>query len=103
MFEASITPAIAQTGAPGTLRPLEWSEIVARLGAARDLRAMLNRPIPSGSPSMGSFASRAGSGSGSAADGERDVNHGALGRGKAPTAIIAVTNEDAAGGNQRTQ
>ena len=62
MFEGTIIAASAKPGAANALRPLDWPEIVARLAAARDLRAMLARaPVaevasprarPPGSPAL---------------------------------------------------
>ena len=78
----------------GGLRPLDWAELVARLNAARDMRAVLGRPRLGG----GSFAPL------SAAVlahsyGERGVNLDALACGKrhegmnAETALVAAIGD----------
>jgi hypothetical protein len=56
MFEAAIFPAAAERGE--SLRPLDWQELAARLGAARDLRALVARP----QGACSSFAARAQAG-----------------------------------------
>lgn len=99
MFEAAITPAVAGIGAPGNLRPLDWSELVARLAAARDLRDVLSRPAMV----AGSFVGQARGGLARAGNGERAVNLDALGRGKTPQGITFANVEEAAGGDQGTQ
>jgi hypothetical protein len=71
MFEAAIKPAVAEAGE--VLRPLDWGELVARLGAARDVRALVCRPVAGGN----SFAARASSG--------LPHNHGAISTGGQPT------------------
>jgi len=99
MFEAAISPAIAATGAPEALRPLEWSELVARFTAARDLRAVLVRA----GACAASFAARAEAGLQRFDAGQPDINLGALGGFKTPEAITVATVEEAAKGDQGTQ
>ena len=97
MFESLILPASAPTG--GALRPLEWSELVARFSAGRDLRALVSRPGDSGA----SFAGRAKVGLHHDQIGERPVNLDALGGVKPLAAISAATVANVAGGDQGTQ
>ena len=78
MFEAAIMPRAAAPGPGGALRPLEWTEIVARLGAARDLRAVIARPAIEG----GGFVPRAAAGIAASVHGERAINLAALATGK---------------------
>lgn len=95
MFEAAIMPAVARQG--DALRPLDWGELVARFAAARDLRSLVARSAGN----AGSFV--AGAGMLRAADGQRPVNHNALGRGKAPTAISVAAAGEADVGDQGTR
>ena len=76
MFEAANTFRMPEAGAEGALRALDWPEIVARLGAVRDLRAVLSRPAVSG----GSFVPQTAAGI--ASPSERGVNLAALAGGK---------------------
>ena len=88
MFEAAFPPRAPEPVGDGALRALDWSEIVARLAATRDLRAVLERPIVRG----GGFAPQTAAGiAGDAAD-ERSVNLAALATGKwaDPTTAAAV-------------
>ena len=87
MFEGTITAASADPGAESALRPLDWPEIVARLAAARDLRAVFARPVVSG----GSFVTRAAAGIARAAPHERSINFDALAAGKWPASTTAAT------------
>lgn len=99
MFEAAITSASAEPGVENALRPLDWCEIVARLAAARDLRAILS---PSASLTRSaSFA--AGAGTTCALHGQPAVNLDALGGGKAPAMISVATETKAATGDQGTR
>ena len=97
MFVAAITPAVADQ--EQILRPLDWAELSARFAAARDLRALVNRPVHPGA----SFAGRADAG---LSRGERDephVNFAALGGVKPLAAITAATMEEAAEVDQGTR
>jgi hypothetical protein len=86
MFEAAFPPRSPEQGPDDALRALDWSEIVARFAAARDLRAVLARPIVAG----GGFVPEAVAGI--AGQGERSVNLAALATGKRadPTTAAAV-------------
>jgi hypothetical protein len=95
MFEAAILPAVVSK--EGTLRPLDWGELVGRFAAARDLRGIL-RPSAEGA---GSFISAAASMH--VANGERGVNLDALGRGKRTAAIIDLAAGEADMGDQGTR
>ena len=86
MFEGTITAASAAPGAESTLRSLDWPEIVARLAAARDLRAVFARPPVAG----GSFAPRAAAGIARAGPEKRSINFDALAGGKWPAATTAA-------------
>jgi hypothetical protein len=76
MFEAAFPPRAPDSVPEGALRPLDWSEIVARLAATRDLRAVLARPFVRG----GGFAPQTATGI--AGQGEPGVNLAALATGK---------------------
>ena len=76
MFEAAFPPRAPASAPEGALRPLDWSEVVARLAATRDLRAVLARPLVQG----GGFAPQTAAGI--ASQGERGVNLAALATGK---------------------
>jgi len=78
MFESAIASQTAETGAPGPLRAIEWTEIVARLAATRDLRALFARPSVSG----GGFVPRAAAGIAGTPRSERSINLAALATGK---------------------
>jgi hypothetical protein len=86
MFEAAFPPRVPEAGPDGALRALDWSDIVARLAATRDLRAVLARPAIAG----GGFAPETAAGI--AGEGERSVNLAALATGKRadPTTAAAV-------------
>lgn len=80
-----------QRRAGGALRAVEWSELTARLNAARDLRLLLRTesqaPIVA---EAASFGDAAASYFALLDDSQRDVNHDALGHSKA----FGVTNEN---------
>ncbi len=101
MFEAAIQPATLDSGA--ILRPLDWGELVARLSAARDMRALLTRPTSDAS----SFGARALAGlphdSLGGDQGEPGVNLDALGPMKPLATIQATTVHNVADGDQGTQ
>ncbi len=78
MFESAITFQSTETGAAGSLRAIDWAEIVARLAATRDLRALFARPAVTG----GGFAPQTATGIARATAGERGVNLAALATGK---------------------
>jgi hypothetical protein len=89
MFETAIALPQAQQDASGALRALTWHEIVARLGAARELRALFARPAVQG----GAFAPRSAAGIASAEAREPRINLAALSAGKwadATTAAAAI-------------
>jgi len=87
MFEGTITAASAAPGAESTLRSLDWPEIVARLAAGRDLRAVFARPLVAG----GSFAPRAVAGIARAGPEKRSINFDALAGGKWPAATTSAS------------
>lgn len=95
MFEAAILPAVASPGE--TLRPLDWSELVARFAAARDLRSLGWRPAGAACSFVGGAAHLR------AYDGEPPINLDALGRGKAPATISVAAAGEAAVGDQGTR
>ena len=111
MFESAIIAATGRAVHAETvrgLRPLGWSELVARLAATRDLRALMASPV--GAPA--SFAGRANLAFveglppwsvDTAQAREGPVNLDALGGGKSPPAIHSATVEEAARGDQGTQ
>jgi hypothetical protein len=84
MFEAAFPPRAPDLAPEGALRPLYWSEVVARLAATRDLRAVLARPLASG----GGFAPQTASGI--AGERERGVNLAALATGKCADSKTAI-------------
>ena len=86
MFEAALSLRVPETKPDGALRALDWGEIVARLAAMRDMRAVLARPVVQG----GGFVPRAASGIAAHAANERGVNLAALATGKWPDRTIAA-------------
>lgn len=86
MFEAAFTNGMAQPVPGDTLRALDWSEIVARLAATRDVRDLLSRPMGQG----GSFMAHAVAGFPRGDQGEPGVNLGRLSCGKWADATIAA-------------
>lgn len=86
----------------GALRALEWSEITARLGAARDLRRLMRRDsrlnIAGGAASFGDAAATYFQWTGSC---EPDVNLAALAQGKASNGRDQNPDGDAATGDPR--
>jgi hypothetical protein len=102
MFEAAIFPAAAERGE--SLRPLDWQELAARLGAARDLRALVARP----QGACSSFAARAQAGLPHAvedAGGHREpaVNLDVLGAVNPYEAINAANRHKVGKGDQGTR
>ena len=94
MFEAANSFRVPEPGAEGALRALDWAEIVARLAAVRDLRAVLARPMLAG----GGFVPQAAAGIASAS--ERSVNLAALAGGKWVDAKTGATAGSAATGDR---
>ena len=86
MFEAAIVFPDMETGPQGDLRALDWAEIVARLAAARDLRAVFARPVVQG----GGFVPQTAAGIAGEGRNERGVNLAALATGKWPEVTIAA-------------
>lgn len=81
MFEGKIVPAVVDSMADGgALRVPGWTEIVARLAAAHDLRRSL---ALAGDHPAGNFDRFGEWGEGALDQGERLVNPDALGHGKA--------------------
>ncbi|WP_120716781.1 hypothetical protein [Tsuneonella amylolytica] len=111
MFESAIFAATGPAKNSVTardLRPLAWGELVARLAATRDLRALMASPVP-GSASFGGRADLAffvdpPPPSALIAQARQEpVNRDALGGGKSPPAIHSANVEEAARGDQGTQ
>ena len=86
MFESAISLPTPDQATEGALRQLEWSELVARLGAVRDMRALFARAAPQG----GGFVPRAAAGISGSAPGERGVNLAGLSGSKWADAITAA-------------
>jgi hypothetical protein len=89
MFETAIALPQAPHDASGALRTIEWHEIVARLGAARELRTLFDRPALQG----GAFVPRSAAGIAGEAACEPSINLAALSGGKwadAKTAAAAI-------------
>lgn len=96
MFERII---IGDSAASGGLRPLDWSELVARLSAERDVRGLFARHGALG----GSFAAHAQGITRDASQrgaGERGVNLGSLGSGKRADATTAAAASTADHGDR---
>ncbi len=76
--------AVSERRSGGALRAVEWSELTARLNAARDLRLLLRTegqaPIEAVAASFGDAAA---SYFAMLDDGELGISHGALGQSKA--------------------
>lgn len=87
-----------QRRAGGALRAVEWSEITARLNAARDLRLLLRKeshaPIEAVAASFGDAAA---SYFALLDDSERDVNPDALGEPKALGATTVISDANRPG------
>ena len=94
MFERAIPVPDATSAPAGALRAMDWAEIVARLAAIRDLRAVLARPVLAG----GGFVPQAAAGIASAS--ERGVNLAALAGGKWVDAKTGATAGSAAKGDR---
>ncbi len=94
MFEAANAFRLPEPGAEGALRALDWPEIVARLAAVRDLRAVLARPVLVG----GGFVPQAAAGI--ASPSELGVNLAALAGGKWVDAKTAATAGSAGSGDR---
>ena len=86
MFETALPSSVADSGATGALRAVEWSEIVARFGAMRDLRALFARPAVAG----GGFVPRVAAGIAGRSASERNINLAALATGKWTTPTTAA-------------
>jgi hypothetical protein len=86
MFEAAFSPNAVQMAPQGALRALDWAEVVARLTASRDLRAVFARPPVHG----GGFVPQAATGIAGPVAGERSINLAALATGKCADDTIAA-------------
>jgi hypothetical protein len=88
--------------AGNALRAIEWSELNARLDAARDLRVLLRRDgkhnIEANAASFGDAAARYFA---ALEHGERPVNPDGLEARKASRGILRTQDEDAARGDAR--
>ena len=91
-----------RTQGGGALRALEWNDVTARLGAARDLRRLMRRDsrlnIAGGAASFGDAAATYFQSIGSC---EPDVNLAALALGKASNGREQNPDGDAATGDPR--
>ena len=84
------------------LRAIQWSELTARLNAARDLRLVLRRDARGSIENSGSsFGDAAATYFRSISDDERDVNPVALEPPKASQSIVCSSKNDAATGDAR--
>lgn len=80
------------------MRALEWSELTARLNAARDLRLQLRSEAQAPIEAVAaSFGDAAASYFALLDDGEPELNHDALGQLKVPGAIIAGNDANRSG------
>ncbi|MXO75514.1 hypothetical protein GRI40_09830 [Altererythrobacter aerius] len=99
MFERPIINSVAAASGchepeAGALRALDWHELVARLSAQRDMRALFARPCAAG----GSFAPGAAAGIATHADHrdgcQRPVNFAALSSPEWPAAMPVAGGAD---------
>jgi hypothetical protein len=80
------------------LRAVEWSELTARLNAARDLRLLLRSEARAPIAAVAaSFGDAAASYFALVEDGEPDVNHDALGQLKGPGAMVVASDGSCSG------
>ena len=86
MFESAVPLHSSEPPCGVALRALEWSEIVARLGAAQDLRALFARPASPG----GGFMPHTAAGIAAGAASEPGVNFAALSHRKGADATTAA-------------
>jgi hypothetical protein len=98
MFEGAITTPVAGSEGGAGLRRVDWHELVARLSAARELRAALALPV-----GRASFAPNSAAGLTLGLDGERGVNRDALACSKRHEAIRAGGAAHAAAGDRELQ
>jgi hypothetical protein len=96
MFEPAFSSPAAADAPQGSLRRLDWDEIVARLAATRDLRALLARPVVQG----GGFVPQTAAGIAGTIAGERGVNFAALATGKCTDTTIAAVARQAGHGDR---
>jgi hypothetical protein len=87
MFEKAIPIPAGPAAVGGALRPLDWGELVARLGAARDLRALFARS----DFAPASFAPELGAGAMSFVGAKPYVNPDGLAGGKTGSAKGVAT------------
>jgi hypothetical protein len=98
MFEGNLSSVVAgQAEDAGALRAVAWSELVAKLAAARDLRAVF---AVSRRGSLASFAPQAARALALRDAGEQSINPDALEHGKGPRAI-SIAAAVAAGDRDR--
>jgi hypothetical protein len=97
--DQSVAPLVRRAGE--ALRAMEWSELTARLNAARDLRMLLrtqsHAPIESAAASFGDAAA---SYFALLEDDEPDFNPDALGQSKGPGAKVANSDANRPGNTQ---
>lgn len=96
MFERLITNPCDDAPTDGALRTLDWQELVGRLAAARDMRALFTPALVHG----GSFTSMAAEGVARECESQRGVNLGSLTRGKWDDATAAAAAMRAAHGDR---
>ncbi|MEP3052165.1 MAG: hypothetical protein ABJP48_05405 [Erythrobacter sp.] len=92
--------AMVDARAGEALRAIGWSELAARINAARDLREVLRSDSAQGALTVASFGDAAGSYFAAASDCERPVNPIALEARKASTAMPIRADGEAAKGDR---
>jgi hypothetical protein len=102
MFEGNLSSVVAgQTGDVGALRAVAWSELAAKLAAARDLRGVFAASRRGSLASFAPHAARALALREVETDrGKQSINPDALGHGKGPRAI-SIAAADEAGDRDR--
>ena len=96
MFERLITNPGEDAATDGALRTLDWQELVGRLAAARDMRALFMPSLVHG----GSFTSGAAESMARDCESQRGVNLGSLGSGKRADATKAAAASTADHGDR---
>ena len=98
MFDTRLTSGESQNRPGGSaLRAFGWQELTARINAARDLRAVLQRDCGLMTASFGDAAAGYFSDAG---QGKPDVNHSALGGRKASDGTEKIAESKAATGDR---
>ncbi|MEL7447234.1 MAG: hypothetical protein AAGK02_15740 [Pseudomonadota bacterium] len=99
--EAFVVSVADDSRAGDALRAIGWSELAARINAARDLREVLRRDAIHGSVSEASFSDGAANYFAALGTEERDVNPVVLEGRKASPAIVSGQQQEAARGDAR--